>query len=1033
MEEHLTQIRNYKRNENEQNEISKSTNKTLIPLISVTSAKEALQILQNEPNYQNLISTLNYISQQNSDVNISSPSPLSAQLVHILVSDIVPSFWNILSGLNNQDRSKSTTDFRLLISCLQNITSLNSIILHIKIHIQSSKTSNSTIAQSSSVQEYFRIYLNLLETLLCGNDLIEKIWKNHFGDLKNSLDLAGLWKEFLLVFGSGIITGTCAEAEDLLHSLNKNFDHKYWFTNGRQYSCWLSRSIVCWVKKVPVSSDFNFKYCAELLGKALSLGYPDIVVEECITGLLLQVDEYSSHFSRLCINLSSSDQRKVIFSLLRLCSTQFLLSDNVTDIANGVSQWWKKDVISVSAVAALISIVITGNEIIKKHLLTWLSGNFGAGIGEGVSIRRSVIAAIANDKHCTESILEKCIEKFGDHLYIRHTPTLQQEVHCQVLLLTAGYIHRQSPLRLRMIVKSGSSLSLVSNRLATSSNRARFLGMVVGEALSALVDKAENKMDFKTGETSSSDAKWYKSLTEVIDSVGTLKKLKRKGVAENLKQNTISDDKQITEHISIKSTDLGNKIAANVAMEKEYLKSDGLDIYTKPDSDPEDSDDDPTLINRNKLVMPVYIRDLVSYLRNSESFDHQNLGLSTAASLIRRKANFGTEVSDHAEELATLLVGIHDKYGIENFSALRLAGMVAIMVAAPSKMGRWFSNTFFEGDYSISQRSSILTALSLGAREIGGLGTEKDINSSNQSIESLFPSKTLPLNLERYYGSQASTQIDALSAQLEKNMILPMAASLADKLTGPTILKIRTFSSRLEVEKKRPKPSINKLSKIVGESFLFPLTGRYFVHSHSYTISKRSVIFQPFLLSHFIKTLALILHAAGPSTPSLPQMTAEFWDLLLGLRISTVNERIVYEAICFGILTLLELNSDRSELVQAQGCRLLETQKWLADIINGIGEGDEDERTCARPIKCQNSGVDHNDGSCKKTPEYINYHVPHSSTDLTCPARPRRKNGVFIQPPGAQLRHIRSLGKKEYAKLSDEQVPDPHHTPAGSI
>ncbi|RKF62375.1 DNA replication checkpoint protein tel2 [Erysiphe neolycopersici] len=951
MEEHLTQVRTYKRTENEQNELSKLSSKKLKTLNSITTAKEALHILQNEPNYQDLVFILNYISQQDSDINIYSPSPLSAQLVHILVSQIVPSFWNILSGLDNQCGSKSTTDSRLLISCLQNVASLNSIILHIKIYIQSSNISNNATAQSPSVPEYLKIYLDLLGTLLNGNDLIERIWKNYFGNLKNSLELTRLWKEILMIFGSGVITGTCAEAEDLLHSLNKNYDHKYWFTNGRHYSCWFSRSIVCWVKKSLIPSDVDLKCCAELLGKALSLGYPDIVVQEIVTGLLLD-DNYSSHFSKLCVNLSSSDQRKLIYSLLKLCSTKFLSSDSATDIANGISQWWKRDVIPVSAVAALISSIITGNEIMKNHLLTWLSGNFGAGVGEGVSIRRSVIAAIANDNHCIESILEKCIEQFGDHLYIQHTPTLQQEVHCQVLLLTAGYIHRESPLRLRMIVKSGSSLSLVSNRLASSSNRARFLGMVVGEVISALVDKDENKMDFKTGETSSSEAKWYKSLTKVVDSVGTLKNLKLKGVTKNLKHLAISDHKKTAEPSSVKSKDLENKLVANVKMERKDLESDGLDIYTKPDSDPEDSDDDPTLINRNKLIMPVYIRDLISYLRNNESFDHQTLGLSTAASLIRRKANFGTEVSDHAEELATLLVGIQDKYEIENFSSLRLAGMVAILVAVPSKMGKWFSNTFFEGDYSISQRSSILTVLSLGAREIGGLGIEKDINLSNQSIESLFPSKTLPLSLEKYYSLQASTQVDALSAQLERNMISPMAASLADKLTGPTILKIRTFSSRLEVEKKRPKPSINKLSKIVGESFLFPLTGRFFIHSHSYTISKRSVIFQPFLLSHFIKTLALILHAAGPSTPSLSQMTAEFWDILLGLRVSTINERIVYEAICFAILTILELNLDRSELAQAQGCRLLETQNWVVDIINGIGEGDEDERCKILAVGC---------------------------------------------------------------------------------
>ncbi|KAI6249814.1 DNA replication checkpoint protein tel2 [Erysiphe necator] len=935
MDGHLTQVSTYKRTEKKSNGHQESKSKSSEICLSITTAKEALKFLQNEPNYQDLISILRYICQQNSDIDICSPSPLSAQLVHVLVSDIVPSFWNILSGSDFQSCLKIKPELRLLISCLQNIASLNSIILRLKQYIQLSKTSNNVIGQGPSIQEYLKIYLDLLGVLLSDDGLIEKIWRNSIKNLENPLEQRGIWKEILVKFSNGEIIGICAEAEDLFKNLSKNFNQKCWLSCGRQYSHWLARNILFWARNVPKTSEIDLKCCADLFGKSLSLGYPDFIVQEIVTGLLLKKDNLPAHFSKLCANLSSSDQRKVTFSVLKLCSTQFLSSNFV----NEESEWWKKDALSISAVAALISIMISGNEKIKSHLLTWLSGNFGAGVGEGISIRRSVIAAISNDKCFMENLLEKCLKQFGDHLYIRHTPTLQQEAHCQILLLTAGCVHRHSPLRIRIIVKSGANLSLVSNRLASSSNRARFLGMIVGEALSTLVDKDENRMDFKIAEMNNSEAKWYKSLIEVVDSVGTLCFLVSKEMARNVKKAAILEHEQTIRPMPLKLIEFKNLKIEEADHGGREL--DGLDIYSKPDSDPDDSDDDPTLINRKKLSTPVYIRDLITYLRNIDSFDHQRLGLSTAASLIRRKANFGTEASDHAEELATLLVGIQDKYNIENFSDMRLAGMIALVVSFPSEMGKWFSNTFFEGDYSISQRSSILTALGLGAREVGGLGSYKNIERSNNSADALFPSEILPANLEKYYGSQESTLVDALSYRLERNMITPMVGSLADKLTGPTILKIRTFSSRMKVEKTRPKPSINKLSKIVGESFLFPLIGKFFIHSHSYMVSKRSIIFQPFLLSHFIKTLALILHAAGPSTPSLSEMTTEFWDLLLGLQVLGINERIVYEAVCFAILNLLELNSERSEMVQAYGHRLLDTQKWVNDIVCRLGDGDE--------------------------------------------------------------------------------------------
>lgn len=54
-----------------------------------------------------------------------------------------------------------------------------------------------------------------------------------------------------------------------------------------------------------------------------------------------------------------------------------------------------------------------------------------------------------------------------------------------------------------------------------------------------------------------------------------------------------------------------------------------------------------------------------------------------------------------------------------------------------------------------------------------------------------------------------------------------MAAEAADKVTGPNILKVRTFSSRIEVEKRRVKPAENRLGRVVAEAFFFPLTGRW--------------------------------------------------------------------------------------------------------------------------------------------------------------------------------------------------------------
>jgi telomere length regulation protein len=497
-------------------------------------------------------------------------------------------------------------------------------------------------------------------------------------------------------------------------------------------------------------------------------------------------------------------------------------------------------------------------------------------------------------------------------------------------------------------MRSGSHLSAVSNRLAASSPRVRFLGMAVGEALSSLVDKGDKRMDFKVDEMSTAEAQWFKSLVNVSDTLGSLEPLKLGKVTDTSRQPKPRALKQKKPA----APPTGSKIISieEIETDEEESDDDGLTPYTRPDSDAEDSDEDPTLITRNKPTAPVYIRDLISYLRDTENYDRQKLGLETAAPLIRRKANFGTEVTDHAEELATLLVGLQDKYEIDNFQDMRLQGMIAILIASPLKIGQWFSKTFFDGDYSVSQRASVLTTLGVGARELGGYGAEDSTLTSTKPLPSTsFPSKTLPSSLHNLYRGKKPaepTAVDALSTQLTNTMIAPLAADLADKLTGPTILKIRTFSSRMAVEKKRKKPIANSLAKVVADGFFFPLTGRFFIHVKAYGSSHHNVVFQPYLLALFTKTLSLLLHASGPSTLSLPQMTSEFWDLLLSLRTQSIGDITVIEALLFGFMTILEINEDKRTLVEAHGRQMLETQEWVEGVFGRVGGGgsEEDER-----------------------------------------------------------------------------------------
>lgn len=530
-------------------------------------------------------------------------------------------------------------------------------------------------------------------------------------------------------------------------------------------------------------------------------------------------------------------------------------------------------------------------------------------------------------------------------------------VHAQVLLLSAGYLQRLAPVKLSLAVRSGSFMNMVSKRLEASQIRARLLGMIVGEALSKLAHKDDKKLNFNMEETNSDEALWYKGLVEISDVVGPIHPLASK-------HRPVDQTQRRTEPFETKSKPAPSPKPARSKAKAiiEEVDSDGDDDdivpLTKPADDEMDSDDDPETIRRDKPKAPVYIRNLITYLRDTEGYDHQRLALTTAPTLIRRKANFGTEVKEHAEELASLLVGVQDNFEIENFYDLKLQGMIAILVAQPQMMGPWFARTFFSGDYSVAQRASVLTVMGLSAREISGHST------SEHAAGASFPSQTLPDKMKKLYveDAAASNQIasssslkalppnalDTISKTLTSDFMAPLAADAADSATGPDALKLSTFKSRLgqqqssttHVSKGKPRVRAipNTTAQLIATSFFFPLTARFQSAARSTAGRTRGIVFQPFLLSLFLKTLALLLHAAGPSTLSLPDMTAELWELLLGssVRAHAVGDLGVTHAVLFALLTLLEVNGDRMrDICQGMPREVVETQEWVAQIFAG--------------------------------------------------------------------------------------------------
>jgi telomere length regulation protein len=480
--------------------------------------------------------------------------------------------------------------------------------------------------------------------------------------------------------------------------------------------------------------------------------------------------------------------------------------------------------------------------------------------------------------------------------------------------------------------------------------------MVVGECLSNLVDKTDKKLDFHMDETEADEAKALKALVTIDDKVGPTTTLLRIATTTS---GTLPSSSLLTAKPKKPASVPRSKpsiIKAKAIIEEVDSEDDEEDLvpYAK-NSDPEDSDEDPTLVQRNKTKPPVYVRDLIAFLRDSDSYDKQKLGLETAPLLIRRKANYGTEVSSHAEELAKLLVGIQDKFELEDFGEMKLRAIVSLIVSQPKTMAPWFARTFFEGDFSLAQRSTLLVALGVSARELGGF------HNSGYEASTAFPSKKLPEKIEQLYISASdkqqpppasrlkalpATALDTITQSLTSKFLEPIAAEAADTATGPDAIKLQTFTARYKsksVKRPRVRAIPNTTAAIISGSFFSPLTAYFQVALRS----SKPFVLNPALLGLYLQTLGVIIHSAGPSTLSLPQLTSELWYLLLRVRQHVIGDMAGTKGWFVAMAALLEVNEgDMRKLCETQGREVVETREWASAVFErtrGEDGGEENE------------------------------------------------------------------------------------------
>ncbi|KAL8809223.1 MAG: hypothetical protein Q9200_003602 [Gallowayella weberi] len=804
----------------------------------INSPARALEVLKAHPQQEDLLDVLTWLrsnSDGDSEFNIYGQTLQASQIIHALVNDVLPDHW---SSIHNNQTRKAHKIRKYITSILSSVSGISMITLRLKLLTNAVEhTEENGKAQEAGRSQALHDTLSVLESMLESKDVLYAIWSRQCSSSFAASPKWLLWKELVILLGNGKVLSTCAEADNKLAKSSQTLRKRSWLSDGTRFCSWVGYNLTCMMDVPGEKSHDLRKAWVQMLERALTLGHVDTIVEATFGGIINGSRDLTTYsdFTKI---LKLSTKKAVILSLLRILAKVHLSTlDRIADNGDPQSK--------IRSTAALLHGFAKLDQDIDNLLLEWLSSD---GIAQDLQIRRAVIAALVEDFNNLQTAVANTLRSFGDKLYIKHTPVLHQEGTTENLLLLIGNAHQKNRSYVASIAQSSTYLNAISNRLAASSHRASVLGMYVGTAVSQLIDSPEKRMDFGSDEMSNSQAQQYLRLTKVHDSLGSIDGLRSEratsvdlAVGRFKKAATIQE---INFQPGVERSSIGSKIISIEEIDNESETEDeDLPTYAKPDSDASDSEEDPTLVERNKPSAPIYINDLISGLRETENHDRHLLALTHASPLIRRKAAFGTEVTDSVEELASIFTGLGDKWNIENFQELRLQGMIAVLVAQPLKLGQWFSRAYFNGEYSIQQRAAILTTLGLGARELAGFGKEdmaltKTTQQSRSKDPSSFPSRQLPQKLHALYtNSNSSSEISGsgnaittASRTLEKSILQPMALQARESLSGPNALKVRTFSSRMEVEKRRTKPIPNALAKVVADGFFFPLAGRWSVH-----------------------------------------------------------------------------------------------------------------------------------------------------------------------------------------------------------
>ena len=232
---------------------------------------DATLILKSKPSLETLQSTLGWLEScfSNDDAsNIKVPNSKSAQVLYVLVHEIVPSYWSVLCDTRSSSHSKVR---KSLVRCLSTINGIGIIANRLSLLLRDREVQARPL--KSGGKEEIADICSLLSLILEKNSAVYHIWHDLGSLVSDSNKRSLLWKETLSLLAAGRILTLAAQAEDVDRDTSAVLTEESWLANGPGYAAWLGNNIDYMLRHFVDTIDGSWKQAAQLLSKSLTLGY----------------------------------------------------------------------------------------------------------------------------------------------------------------------------------------------------------------------------------------------------------------------------------------------------------------------------------------------------------------------------------------------------------------------------------------------------------------------------------------------------------------------------------------------------------------------------------------------------------------------------------------------------------------------------------------------------------------------------------------------------------------------------------------